>query len=111
MIQNAVEWAGQDMATLFASSSRLCPLRIPGTAARTRNNIMGYDNHRSEARPGLRHPPQNRWIACGANSPIASMPIPAIPRAPPAKASAAMPVITWAEANTMPIWNAAEPSS
>jgi hypothetical protein len=52
-----------------------------------------------------------RWKACGANSPTASMAIPAIPSAPPAKASAAMPVMTWAEASTMPIWKAADPSS
>ena len=46
--------------------------------------------------------------ACGANSPSASNTSPITPSPPANQASPTMPVITAAEASTMPTWNAAD---
>jgi hypothetical protein len=47
--------------------------------------------------------PQNRCTACGANSPIAMKPMPSTPRPAAMKLSTTMPVMTVADARTMPI--------
>ena len=54
---------------------------------------------------------QNKCTACGTKSPIAmnTRPMPPSPRA--IHVSASIPVMTVAEAKTIPIWNAAEATS
>ena len=54
---------------------------------------------------------QSRCTACGANSPNAMKASPITPRPPARKLSATMPVMTVADASTMPIWKAADANS
>ncbi|MBR0683765.1 AraC family transcriptional regulator [Roseomonas eburnea] len=56
-------------------------------------------------------PPDQRCTSVGAKNPSAAKPTPITPSSPPAKASSATPVITLAEASTIPTWKAAEPIS
>ena len=66
-----------------------------------------------EGSPNLQ-PVHNLDVGLGHTPPIVvldSNPAPITPKAAPAQASAAMPVMTMAEASTIPTWKAAEPSS
>ena len=56
-------------------------------------------------------PGQSRCTACGANSPIAMKARPITPRPPARKLSTTIPVMTVADASTMPIWKAADANS
>ncbi len=114
------------------------PLALPACAVVARLGASGRADQAADQaiarifRPGagrarvaevVAHPPphergrprdkrgQSRCTAWGANSPIAMKASPIMPSPPARKLSATIPVMTVADASTMPIWKAADANS
>ena len=79
--------------------SRAWPKRRSGALA----HVLASDRRRKKH--------QNKCTACGAKNPIAVNANPATPRAIANQVNTIIPVMTVADASTMPIWNAADATS
>ena len=102
-----LDWAHRLVDPIKRRIRALLRLFSPQRAGRTLRLFWRIRRRAARGSPSA----QNRCTACGANRPIAMKADAEHAETGGQKVSATMPVITVADASTMPIWNAADATS